>query len=64
MAANSAFRGRIWLNFELIKDFMAVLVTCKNIVDSIKMKAQEGLQHYSSIVQMPKEANSVVSSGV
>ena len=28
-AANSAVRGRIWPNFELIRDFMVVLVTCK-----------------------------------
>ena len=36
MAGNSAVRGRIWPNFELIRDFMVVIVTCKNKEDSIK----------------------------
>ena len=35
-AANSAVHGRIWPNFELVQDFMAVLVTCKNEEDPIK----------------------------
>ena len=29
-AANSRVRGGIWPNFELIRNFMVVLVTCKN----------------------------------
>ena len=29
MAANSTVQGMIWLNFEPIRDFMVVLVTCK-----------------------------------
>ena len=29
-AANSVVRGRIWQNFELIRDFMHVLVSCKS----------------------------------
>ena len=29
-AANSAFKGRIWLKFELIQDVMVILVTSKN----------------------------------
>ena len=32
-AANSAVNNRIWSNFELIRDFMVVLVTCKNEED-------------------------------
>ena len=28
--ANSAVHDRIWSNFELIRDFIVVLVTCKN----------------------------------
>ena len=36
MAANSAVHGRIWLNFELVRDFMVVLLTCKNEEDPIK----------------------------
>ena len=35
-AANSAVHGRIWLNFELIRDFMVVLVTFKNEEDPVK----------------------------
>ena len=29
-AANSAIHVRIWQNFKIIRDFVAVLVTCKN----------------------------------
>ena len=36
MAANSKVHGRIWLKFELIPDFMIVLITCKNEEDPIK----------------------------
>ena len=32
----SAVHGRIWPNFELIQDFMVVLVTCINEEDPIK----------------------------
>ena len=35
-AANSAVLGPIWLNFELIRDVMDVLVTCKYEEDQIK----------------------------
>ena len=35
-AANSAVHDRIWPSFELIQDFMVVLVTCKNEEDPIK----------------------------
>ena len=35
-AASSAVHGRIWTNSELILDFIAVLVTCKNDEDPIK----------------------------
>ena len=35
-AANSAVRNRIWLKFELIRDVMVVLVTCKNEEDRNK----------------------------
>ena len=34
--ANSAVHGRIWSTFELVQDFMVVLVTCKNEEDPIK----------------------------
>ena len=35
-AANSAVRGRILRNFELVRDIMVVLHTCKNEEDPIK----------------------------
>ena len=35
-AANSAVLGPIWPNFELVRDLMDVLVTCKNEEDPIK----------------------------
>ena len=35
MTANSVVPGRILLNFEPIQNFMVVLVTCKNIYDTI-----------------------------
>ena len=35
-AANSAVRGRILPNFELVRDIMVVLHTCKNEEDPIK----------------------------
>ena len=38
-AANSAGHGSIWSNFELVKDFMVVLLTCKNKVDPIKNRS-------------------------
>ena len=36
MAANSAVLGPIWPSFELVRDVMVVLVTCKNEEDPIK----------------------------
>ena len=35
-AANSAVLGPIWPNFELVRDLMDVLVTCKYEEDLIK----------------------------
>ena len=35
-AADSAVGGLIWPNFELIRDFMVVNVTCKNEEDPFK----------------------------
>ena len=32
----TAVHGWIWSNFELIQDFMVVLITCKNEEDPIK----------------------------
>ena len=36
MAANSAVEGLIWPNFQLIQNFIVVLVICKNKEDPIK----------------------------
>ena len=36
MAANSAVLGPIWPNFELVRDVIDVLITCKNEEDPIK----------------------------
>ena len=35
-AANSTIQGLIWPNFKPIRDFMVVLLTCKNEEDPIK----------------------------
>ena len=47
-AANSAVLGPIWPNFELARDVMDVLITCKYEEDPIrtKMKALECSQHF------------------
>ena len=44
MAANSAVLGPIWPNFELVRDLMDVLITCKYEEDPIKNEgAREGI---------------------
>ena len=35
-AVNSAVHGPIWSNFELVRVFMVVLITCKNEEDPIE----------------------------
>ena len=42
-AANSAVLGPIWPNFELVRDVMDVLVTCKYEEDPIKNEGARGL---------------------
>ena len=37
-AANFAVLGPIWLNFELVRDVIDVLATCKNQEDPIKIE--------------------------
>ena len=39
-AANSAVLGRIWLNFELVRDIIDVLVICKYEEDQINEGAR------------------------
>ena len=46
MAANSAVHGQIWSNFELVQDFMVVLITCKNEEDPIK---NEGARVFTTL---------------
>ena len=45
-AANSAIHGRMWSNFKPIRDFMVVLVTCKNAEDPIK---NEGTRVFTTL---------------
>ena len=49
-AANSAVLGRIWSNFELVQDIMAVLVTCKYEEDPIKNEDARVLTRFSSLL--------------
>ena len=46
-AANSAVHGWIQLNFKLIRDYIVVLVTCKNEEDPIK---NEGARMLTSLL--------------
>ena len=46
-AAYSAVSGLIWLNFELIRDFIVVQVTCKNEEDPIKNKVAQVFTTFS-----------------
>ena len=62
MAANSAVHGRIWPNFELIRDFIVVLVTCKNEEDPIKNEGTKIFTVYIDFFRRSKAGNSVVSS--
>ena len=53
-AANSVVSGSIWPKFELVRDFMHVLVTCKYKKDRIKKKQQprkdgDRFPHYKSM---------------
>ena len=48
-AANSAVLGPIWPNFELIRDVMDVLVTCKYEEDPIKNEGARVLTTFSPL---------------
>ena len=50
MAANSAIHGRIWLTFELIRDFIVVHITCKNKEDLIKKEGARVLTTLYNVV--------------
>ena len=48
-AANSAVRGRIGPKFELVRDIMVFLVTCKYEKDSIKNKGDRVLMRFAPL---------------
>ena len=48
-AGNSAVLGRIWLKFELFRDIMVVLVTCKYEEDPITNKGARVLTRFSPL---------------
>ena len=48
-AANSAVLGLIWPNFELVRDVMEVLVTCKYEEDPIKNEGARVLTTFSPL---------------
>ena len=52
MAANSAVLGPIWPKFELVRDIMVVLVTCKYEEDPIKNEDARVLTRFSSIITL------------
>ena len=60
-AANSAVNGRIWSNFELVQDFMVVLVTCKNEEDAIK---NEGARVFTTLYIFFSSRERADNSGV
>ena len=51
-AANSAVLGPIWPNFELVRDVMDVLVTCKYEEDLIKNEGPRVLTTFSPIITL------------
>ena len=63
-AANSAVHGLIWSNFEIGRDFMVVLLTCKNEKIRSKIEALECSQHYTSIFRRARADNSGVGDGI
>ena len=64
-AANSAVLGRIWLKFELVRDIMVVLVTCKYQEDPIKNEGARVLTRlYDFFFRRSRTANSEVSGGI
>ena len=64
-AANCAVFGRIWLKFELVRDIMVVLLTCKNKEDSIKNEgARVVTTLYIDFFRRPRADNSGVGGGI
>ena len=48
-SANSTVLGRIWPNFELVRDIMVVLVICKYDEDPIKNERARVLTRFSPL---------------
>ena len=65
-AANSAVLGRIWPNFELVRDIIVVLVSCKYEEDPIKNEAARVLTRLYVVIffRRARAANSEVSGGI
>ena len=64
-AANSAVLGRIWLKFELVRDIIDVLLTCKYEEDPIKNEGARVLTRlYDVFFRRSRAANSGVSGGI
>ena len=64
-AANSAVLGPIWPNFELVRDVMDVLVTCKYEKDPIKNEgARMDTPLYSNFFRRARADNSGVGVGI
>ena len=51
-ANNSAVKSPTWSKFELIRDFMPVLITCKFDKDPIKVTEKTWTQHFSHYMSM------------
>ena len=49
MAANSAVLGRFWPKFELVRDIIDVLVTCKYEENPIKNEGARVLTGFSQL---------------
>ena len=70
-AADSAVLGPIWPNFNLVRDVMDVLVTCKYEEDPIKNRdprvfttGLECSQHYMQFFRCARADNSGVGGGI
>ena len=64
-AANSAVGGQIKPKFELIQDYIVVLVTCKNEEDPIKNQSTRELTSQKlDFFRRSRAANSEVSGGI
>ena len=64
MAANSAVLGPIWPNFELVRDVMDVLVTCKYEEDPIKNEGARVNYIIQQFFRRARADNSGVGVGI